>query len=62
MFCKIMVNNCRKVCKMIIKVTHEVDFVMTVDDRPAGTITIGLFGGVVPRTVDNFVELGINGS
>ena len=47
---------------MIIKVTHEVDFVMTVDDRPAGTITIGLFGGVVPRTVDNFVELGINGS
>jgi len=39
------------------EVTHEVDFVMTVDDRPAGTITIGLFGGVVPRTVDNFVEL-----
>ena len=31
-------------------------FDITVDGEPLGSISIGLFGQIVPRTVDNFVH------
>ena len=39
------------------KVTDKVYFDVEIDNKPAGRITFGLFGEVVPRTVDNFVSL-----
>lgn len=38
-------------------VTERVFFDITVDDEPMGRIVIGLFGDVVPKTVENFVTL-----
>lgn len=37
--------------------TDKVYFDIVEDDKPIGTITIGLFGTVVPKTVKNFREL-----
>ncbi|XP_076470211.1 uncharacterized protein LOC143300437 [Babylonia areolata] len=44
-------------------VTKKVVLDVTIDGEEAGKIAIGLFGGVVPRTVDNFLQLatGQNG-
>jgi len=39
------------------KVTNKVFFDITIGGVPSGTIEIGLFGDVVPKTVKNFVEL-----
>jgi len=39
------------------QVTHKVWFDMTIDGRDAGRIEIGLFGNVVPKTVENFYTL-----
>ncbi|KAG1669165.1 Peptidyl-prolyl cis-trans isomerase B [Nymphon striatum] len=39
------------------KVTHQVNFEMSVGGENIGTIEIGLFGKTVPKTVKNFVEL-----
>jgi len=41
-------------------VTKMVGFTMSIGGREIGTIKIGLFGNVVPRTVDNFVGLANN--
>lgn len=38
-------------------ITDKVYFEIVEDDKPIGTITIGLFGTVVPKTVKNFREL-----
>jgi len=38
-------------------ITHTVFFDISIDDKPAGRITFGLFGDVVPKTVDNFRSL-----
>ncbi|PVD20426.1 hypothetical protein C0Q70_18581 [Pomacea canaliculata] len=45
------------------KVTKKAVFDVTIGGKNAGTIVIGLFGEVVPRTVENFVQLtlGQNG-
>merc|ERR1712029_1140332 len=39
------------------KVTRKVFFDMSIGGQPAGTIEIGLFGEVVPKTVENFFTL-----
>merc|ERR1711997_714943 len=39
------------------KVTKKVSFGITIGGAAAGTIEIGLFGEVVPRTVENFATL-----
>ena len=41
-------------------VTETVYFDVTVDDQPLGRIEMGLFGGVVPKTVENFKQLCLN--
>merc|ERR1712066_724602 len=40
------------------KVTHEVEFDITIDGEAQGTIKIGLFGKTVPKTVKNFMLQG----
>lgn len=40
-----------------IEVTHKVFFDITIDGSAAGRIEIGLFGNIVPKTVQNFYEL-----
>lgn len=39
------------------EITKFVYFDVTVGDNDVGRIVIGLFGGVVPKTVENFVQL-----
>merc|ERR1712061_24082 len=39
------------------KVTHEVTFDLHIGNDAIGSVTIGLFGKTVPKTVENFVEL-----
>merc|ERR1712088_975238 len=39
------------------KVTHEVEFDITIGGEATGTIKIGLFGKTVPKTVKNFFTL-----
>ena len=39
------------------KVTKKVTFDISIDGKAAGSIGIGLFGEIVPKTVDNFVQL-----
>ena len=39
------------------KITHKVKIGITIDGKNAGEITLGLFGEVVPKTVENFRAL-----
>lgn len=39
------------------RVTDVVYFDISIGDKPAGRIEIGLFGDIVPKTVKNFVQL-----
>lgn len=41
-------------------ITHKVYFDVTEAGEPIGRITIGLFGTVVPKTVENFRQLAIS--
>ena len=40
-----------------VSVTHEATLSITIGGQPAGSIKIGLFGNVVPRTANNFYHL-----
>ncbi|XP_071957586.1 uncharacterized protein [Antedon mediterranea] len=42
-------------------ITKKVSFDITIGRRPIGTIVIGLFGQVVPKTVANFAALALKG-
>lgn len=44
------------------RVTNKVFFDITIGGEPAGRITFGLFGDVVPKTVANFIGLATVGS
>ncbi|CAH0401242.1 unnamed protein product [Chilo suppressalis] len=39
------------------KVTHKVFFDISMGNENIGTVTIGLFGNTVPKTVENFYQL-----
>ena len=39
------------------EITHRVFFDMDINSRPAGRIVMGLYGNVVPKTVENFAQL-----
>nr|XP_054748548.1 peptidyl-prolyl cis-trans isomerase 6-like [Lytechinus pictus] len=41
---------------VVAMVTHRVKFDISIGGEPAGTIELGLFGDVVPKTVANFVQ------
>ena len=41
----------------LAKVTSKVYFDVSIGDKPAGRITFGLFGDVVPKTAKNFEKL-----
>ena len=41
-----------------VDVTDTVYFDLAYGDAPVGRVVLGLFGGVVPKTAENFKELG----
>jgi len=45
------------VANTLSTVTHHAEFLISIDGKPAGTIKFGLFGDVVPKTVENFAQL-----
>jgi cyclophilin family peptidyl-prolyl cis-trans isomerase len=45
----------------VAKVTEKVYFDVTIGGENLGRIVMGMFGGVVPLTVDNFVTLCTEG-
>jgi hypothetical protein len=42
------------------EITDSVYFDIAIDGNPAGRIEMGLYGGVVPKTVENFKQLCLN--
>lgn len=50
-----------KVDCLAVKVTHRVYFDVSIGGQPVGTITLGLFGDVAPKTVKNFVTFASRG-
>ncbi|KAL3616197.1 hypothetical protein CASFOL_039587 [Castilleja foliolosa] len=53
----ILVPNQAKKKENLQEVTHKVYFDVEIDGKPAGRITMGLFGKTVPKTAENFRAL-----
>lgn len=54
---QIMVEEDEEIDHKDAEITHRVYFDVDIDSRPAGRIVMGLYGNVVPKTVNNFKTL-----
>ncbi|EYU45977.1 hypothetical protein ABFS82_04G084900 [Erythranthe guttata] len=57
LFLAIAVSQAKKAHEDLKEVTQKVYFDIEIDGKPAGRITIGLFGKTVPKTAENFRAL-----
>ncbi|KAI3450311.1 hypothetical protein Pfo_006978 [Paulownia fortunei] len=57
LFITLAVSQAKKSKEDLKEVTHKVYFDIEIDGKPAGRITMGLFGTTVPKTAENFRAL-----
>ncbi|KAI5603543.1 hypothetical protein BDE02_01G226500 [Populus trichocarpa] len=57
LFGTIAVTQAKKSKEDLKEITHKVYFDVEIDGKPAGRITMGLFGKTVPKTAENFRAL-----
>ncbi|KAK4383624.1 Peptidyl-prolyl cis-trans isomerase CYP20-1 [Sesamum angolense] len=53
----VVLTQAKKSKENLKEVTHKVYFDVEIDGKPAGRITMGLFGKTVPKTAENFRAL-----
>ncbi|KAK6145252.1 hypothetical protein DH2020_022072 [Rehmannia glutinosa] len=57
LFLTLVPNQAKKSKEDLKEVTHKVYFDVEIDGKPAGRITMGVFGKTVPKTAENFRAL-----
>ncbi|KAJ6755256.1 PEPTIDYL-PROLYL CIS-TRANS ISOMERASE [Salix purpurea] len=57
LFATLAVTQAKKSKEGLKQITHKVYFDVEIDGKPAGRITMGLFGKTVPKTAENFRAL-----